>query len=654
MANASVEKLKSFGLRQGEKFVVGIAAAVLLVAVGVLATSQTIAFTPAELQKKSEDADSNLRRKQDAEAIATKVAEAGIVDPGFVKIVANQEANTLKPDDYRARQDWVTPEPGAGLIRDQPELIAPTELLAFPGRGGALLYVLDADGKRIPDPTKQAAGGFPGMLGAAPKAEDPAKPGETADQKRRRSLAGSTDVAKTKKEDTKDAEPDEPAAPQGPFKEDTIGKRWVVVTGVVDNELLNKNWLAAVKNPATAYPQYVRADVERQTEKDDGSWTEWALLDWESKFDKVLDQMPEADEELVPLTMRPENLVDPLPFLRAGYWTGVHVARLVPADLRSTPTPDQNPFLTRGSGRRGKGRNMGMSMSGMGPGMGSEGMGMNMGPGSPGMSMNSGGMSMTGGGMSGGESGMMMSGGGMSMSGGLDGGQPEEPVVANIEPTLMIRSLDFTVEPNSTYRYRVRLVVKNPNFERTDVNPGTDTTNRLLFGAWSETTSPVSVPSDVSIYTQFAGKDVRRDDVVNFQVIRWDPAKGQTVIKTDEAAPGFLIGEYGNVLYPSSEGTGPESKLIDFNSRSFVLDAVGGDLQIPDLGLERNKFTVPAMALVVEPDGGVVLRTQSRDTANEVRKDMDTNYQQALDDSKQKREPSNGSGMMQSGPGGGR
>ena len=634
MANATVEKLKTFGLRQGEKFVVGIAAAVLLVALGILATSQTIATTPAELQKKAEAADSNLRNPQKPEEIEAKVAAAGIVDPGFVTIVANQEANTLKPGDYRVRQDWVTPEPGAGLIRDQPELIAPTELLAFPGRGGALLYVLDDEGKRIPDPTKLAINGFPGMPGATSRAEVTKKAGETPQEKRLRSLAGKTDQAK-KIDDAKAEEPEAPPVPQGPFKEDTFGKRWVVVTGVVDNELLNKNWLAAVKNPATAYPQYVRVDVERQAENDDGSMSEWTLLDWESKFDKVLDQMPEGDEELVPLTMRPENLVDPLPFLRAGYWTGVHVARLVPPELRNEPVPDLNPFLTRGSGRRGKSGGMGMLM-GMAGGDG-EGPGM-MNPT----------MMMGKSGMGGREGGMMM--GGM-MGGGFDGGQPEETVVPNNEPALMLRSLDFTVEPNSTYQYRLRLVVKNPNFERTDVNPGTDTTNRLLFGPWSESTSPVSVPSDVSIYTQFAGRDVRRDDVVNFQVIRWDPAKGETVVKTDEAAPGFLVGEYGSVLYPSSEGTGPESKSIDFNSRSFVLDAVGGDHQIPDIGLERNKFSVPAMALVVEPDGGVVLRSQSRDIANEVRKDMDTNYRQAIEDSTKKREPASGSGMMSSGSG---
>ena len=33
------------------------------------------------------------------------------------------------------------------------------------------------------------------------------------------------------------------------------------------------------------------------------------------------------------------------------------------------------------------------------------------------------------------------------------GGGPEVPFEVNDEPTLMIRSLDFTVDPGQTYRY---------------------------------------------------------------------------------------------------------------------------------------------------------------------------------------------------------
>src|SRR5262249_11148507 len=56
----------------------------------------------------------------------------------------------LVADNYKPAREWISPEPGAGLIRDQPKLIAPTELYAYPGRGGLLVYALDAKGERIP------------------------------------------------------------------------------------------------------------------------------------------------------------------------------------------------------------------------------------------------------------------------------------------------------------------------------------------------------------------------------------------------------------------------------------------------------------------------------------------------------------------------
>ena len=645
MANASVEKLKALGLRQGEKFVVGIAATVLVVCLALFATKPTIATTPAELQKKAEQADSNLNRKQEPDAILARIEEAGIKDPGFVKIVENQSANALKPGDYRARLDWVTPEPGAGLIRDQPEVIAPTELVAFPGRGGALLYKLDEKGERIVDKSGAGSGagrrggrpGGGGMMtdagpGGGPPSENQRKRQEQEDQRKKRLLAGNVETPKKDEAEKKaDAATPDPAA-NGPWVEETVGKRWVVVTGVIDNAQMNKNWLEALKNPAIAYPQYHRVDAERQTRTSDGDWSEWKALNDEDKYN-VIDNMPEGDEEFLPALMRPEAIVDPLPFLRAGYWTGVHVARLVPADAMKAP----NAMPAGGASFRAGGMGSPANEMGRRGGGGTSVMGE------------------MGGSRMGGQRG---EGGGMGEGGG---GAVEEAVTANTEATLMLRSLDFTVEPNMSYRYRVRLVVKNPNFERTDVNPGVETVKQFLVGPWSEPTSDVTVPADVSTYAQIPAPDARRDDVVTFQVVRWNPATGQTVVKLDDAGPGFLIGDNGSVLEPSSEGGGAKSATIDFNSRSFVLDAIGGKSRIPDIGVERNTFVVPAVAMVVEPDGSVVIRNQASDRSDEVRQDMEANYDQAIKDSGKKRERGNGSrqprGASGSGgrrPGGGR
>ena len=54
------------------------------------------------------------------------------------------------------------------------------------------------------------------------------------------------------------------------------------------------------------------------------------------------------------------------------------------------------------------------------------------------------------------------------------------------EKKVMIRAFDFTVREDASYRYRVRIVVHNPNFGREDVNHDVNTKAEELRGPWSE------------------------------------------------------------------------------------------------------------------------------------------------------------------------
>jgi hypothetical protein len=106
-----------------------------------------------------------------------------------------------------------------------------------------------------------------------------------------------------------------------------------------------------------------------------------------------------------------------------------------------------------------------MGGGGMRPGMmGGGGM-------RPGM-MGGGGMrpGMMGGGMMGG--GMMGSG---MMGGGMTAANENVGDFRSDAKKVMIRAFDFTAKEDETYRYRVRIVVFNPNKGREDVVPGTDT-----------------------------------------------------------------------------------------------------------------------------------------------------------------------------------
>ena len=152
MANASADKLKALALRHGEKAVMGVTALLCLFFLYTALTLPTIDVTPEQVKQLADSAQSNLARKQEPNDILKLLESQKIKNPGFEAMVDQQKENVLVATNFRPVQLWVSPEPGAGLIRDQPELIAVTELYAYPGRGGALVYELDDAGNRIPDP----------------------------------------------------------------------------------------------------------------------------------------------------------------------------------------------------------------------------------------------------------------------------------------------------------------------------------------------------------------------------------------------------------------------------------------------------------------------------------------------------------------------
>src|SRR5947209_16606970 len=110
-----------------------------------------------------------------------------------------------------------------------------------------------------------------------------------------------------------------PATPEGPYKETLRGLRWVSITGVLDYKKLRENYEAALKKPEVAYPHFKGLALKRQARDSDGNWSEWEDVDSERNLE-ILNNLPEEDEELTLDTARIDAIVDPLPFLRAGYW----------------------------------------------------------------------------------------------------------------------------------------------------------------------------------------------------------------------------------------------------------------------------------------------------------------------------------------------
>ena len=157
--NAIVEKLKDMGLRHGEKAGVAIASGLFFLCIGLAAKKETINTTPEKIKALTSASATNIDRTEDREKIIQNLESKGIKDSDFAKVVDDQVKTALVPGDYKAAREWISLEPGAGLIRDTPTLIAVNEVYAYPGRGGFLVYALDKDGNRIPDDGKDSSKG---------------------------------------------------------------------------------------------------------------------------------------------------------------------------------------------------------------------------------------------------------------------------------------------------------------------------------------------------------------------------------------------------------------------------------------------------------------------------------------------------------------
>jgi hypothetical protein len=639
-ANAIGEKLKDLGLRHGEKAGVALASMVFFVCVGAAANKPTIDTTPENIKKSAQASDSNLNRPEKRESILEKLAEKGIKDTEFAKAIDEQVKTALVADNYKAAREWVTPEPGAGLIRDTPVLIAVSELYAYPGRGGLLVYELDKDGNRIPDlddgkdtqktssrrRRRRSAAGMMGAGMGAPRTKrksgaDSAREAEEERKRQERRMKGSL-VGNDTPDESASKDEKTPAEEGRNYKEAVKGFRWVALTGVLDHGQLVANYREALKNAAVAHPNYRRLDLQRQTLQGDGTWSKWETVSQEENF-KVLDNLPEMDDELTPPSVRPENLVDPLPALKAGLWERVHIASFVPKEKKEVPKPDQSAGGMMGmAGMPGMGGSMRGDRGAMGAMMG--GMNNDTMTKSMGSSM---GRAMMG-----------------NRMGGMGMGTTESvgDFWRSDEKKVMIRAFDFTVQEDTTYRYRVRIVVFNPNRGREDVNFGVDTKAEELRGPWSTETDLVTMPPDVMPYATGSLPPTPASDLkVHFQVIRFNPADGVTVPHPFDVGPGEIVGDLRTAEVPVSDGSGKKAKKVDFDSRQIVLDVVAnkktqGYQHLPQ-GFVGPPVARPILALLLRPDGSVVLHSEVDDEYNDVRKDIQNNYKYELSQSSKER-----------------
>src|SRR5947208_1885164 len=122
MANATVEKLKAFGLRHGEKIAVTLVSILCVVLFAKAFTHPTIEITPDDVKRAADSDKTNINKPATPDDIQRKLDQDGVKEVAFLEVVEKNKPGAKSAEPYRLANSFTAPEPGAGLIRETPVL----------------------------------------------------------------------------------------------------------------------------------------------------------------------------------------------------------------------------------------------------------------------------------------------------------------------------------------------------------------------------------------------------------------------------------------------------------------------------------------------------------------------------------------------------
>ncbi len=181
---------------------------------------------------------------------------------------------------------------------------------------------------------------------------------------------------------------------------------------------------------------------------------------------------------------------------------------------------------------------------------------------------------------------------------------------------LLFRYFDFDLTPGETYKYRVRLVVRNPNFQRPieEVVLPAVAEGEVRKTPWSNETAAVTAEEDVHYYLE----SVRpprgiNGKTANFEVFQWYPKTGTTIHSVLKTAVGEEIGgEQVTELYDVAKEEFDEKATVEFDTQNYLVDAMSSpSIRLedhPDLNLPsktRGHLPIDPEAIIVDNFGNL-------------------------------------------------
>jgi hypothetical protein len=199
---------------------------------------------------------------------------------------------------------------------------------------------------------------------------------------------------------------------------------------------------------------------------------------------------------------------------------------------------------------------------------------------------------------------------------------------------LLFRFFDFSVKPGVYYRYRVKLVLANPNFGMPSQfleQEGMEKA-RFLETEWSEPSPAVPAPVDSQV---LAVSSKGSSGEASLMVLRFMEEDGYTAAKEITVQRGQLLDYRGEEFTPPAStaatgpmggmgsmagmpggsvapGAAPRERKVDYLTNSLLLDVAGGG-RLP--GKDRS-LTEPGSILLLDREGKLVVRNELDDLAD--------------------------------------
>jgi len=202
---------------------------------------------------------------------------------------------------------------------------------------------------------------------------------------------------------------------------------------------------------------------------------------------------------------------------------------------------------------------------------------------------------------------------------------------------LLFRFFDFQVEPGKSYRYRVRLILENPNYE---VDPRFLEKEELgkikrIESGWSTPTDVVSVPRDTRMLAVDVAQPRRLGDEPSASVlmIQWVKENGREAYQQFDRITRGQVLNYPGCQFPPDETNGRSRRRdrdadeedemlarrampaeqtnsfpVDYMSDAVVVDLRGGH-RLPG----RDRLDSPGEILLLDADGTLVVRNELAD-----------------------------------------